>query len=199
MSSASFPDHEVKEKVQNKSQFGKLDQIQNQISDSNGPTQKKNDPAIQAIKANSHDIEKVKSHQFNVEESIKEVDESENLEDQSKSIIAQEQSALIVDEKKKLGTTEQEKKNYIHGLVNKIWSKYDIDNSGVLDKIEAANFLNEILMAQELGPPTMEQFNRFFSEFDINNDGVIQRSEMARFIKRFIYGEQNHNDSSSLI
>ena len=85
--------------------------------------------------------------------------------------------------------------------MNKIWDKYDVDYSGVLDKIESANFLNEILTAQGLGPPSMEQFNRFFSAFDINHDGVIQKSEMARFIKRFIYGEQSYplGDSSSLI
>lgn len=63
--------------------------------------------------------------------------------------------------------------NYILSQVNKIWDKYDIDYSGVLDKIESANFLNEILRAQGKGPPTMEEFNRFFAEFDINHDGVI--------------------------
>ena len=91
-------------------------------------------------------------------------------------------------------------KKYIMDQVNKIWDKYDSDRSGVLDKIESANFLNEILTAQGMGPPSMEQFNMFFSEFDINNDGVIQKSEMARFIKRFIYGEHSQlEDSSSLI
>ena len=71
----------------------------------------------------------------------------------------------------------------------------------MLDKIETANFLNEILTAQGMGPPTMEQFNRFFAEFDINQDGAIQKGEMARFIKRFIYGANNYafGEGSSLI
>jgi hypothetical protein len=34
---------------------------------------------------------------------------------------------------------------YIRELVDKIWEKYDSDDSGALDKIETANFLNEIL------------------------------------------------------
>jgi hypothetical protein len=36
----------------------------------------------------------------------------------------------------------------IESLVNKIWNKYDADKSGSLDKIETANFLNEILTIQ---------------------------------------------------
>ena len=59
-------------------------------------------------------------------------------------------------------------------MVNRIWKKYDTDRSGMLDKIETANFLNEILTTQNMGSPSMEQFNMFFSEFDINKDGVIQ-------------------------
>jgi hypothetical protein len=42
---------------------------------------------------------------------------------------------------------DQDQKNYIRDQVNKIWDKYDVDYSGVLDKIESANFLNEILTA----------------------------------------------------
>lgn len=50
-----------------------------------------------------------------------------------------------MDKKEKILTSDD--KDYIKEQVNAIWSKYDIDNSNVLDKIETANFLNEILTA----------------------------------------------------
>ena len=92
-----------------------------------------------------------------VYDSIKEVDESET------------QDAVV----NKAPQDSEIDQSYILGQVNRIWDKYDVDFSGVLDKIESANFLNEILRAQGKGPPTMEEFNRFFAEFDLNHDGVI--------------------------
>lgn len=68
-----------------------------------------------------------KQHPVNFD-AIKEVDESEGFEASK----LQEQE---IDQ------------NFVNEQVNKIWSKYDVDFSGSLDKIESANFLNEILKA----------------------------------------------------
>ena len=100
--------------------------------------------------------------QYNVKESIKEVDESENLDHTSSKLSP-------VNHREAEG-----QQKFIRDMVKRIWYKYDTDRSGMLDKIETANFLNEILTTQNMGPPSMEQFNMFFAEFDINNDGVIQ-------------------------
>lgn len=153
---------------------------------------------------------KIKQSHFTVQESIKEVDESENQDLETQQLNSMHKSSEMMTPSKRANSNEFEEpakarklnhveKDFIKDQVNEIWSKYDVDDSGVLDKIETANFLNEILTAQGQGPPTMEQFNMFFAEFDTNHDGVIQKGEMARFIKRFIYGSTSFGESSSLI
>jgi Ca2+-binding EF-hand superfamily protein len=74
----------------------------------------------------------------------------------------------------------------IRDQVNKIWAKHDINRNGVLDRVEAANFLRDFYATQGRPAPSMQQFSRFFQEFDKNRDGMIQKQEMARFIKNFM-------------
>jgi hypothetical protein len=131
--------------------------------------------------------------QFSIQESIKEVDENSHQDD-SEIIVGGGNGGSIgtIDSskaKKRRGTLlSGSQQEFIRDLVEKLWDNYDTDGSGVLDKIETANFLNEILSAQGQGPPSMEQFKHFFQEFDTNKDGVIQKGEMASFIKRFLLG-----------
>lgn len=54
----------------------------------------------------------------------------------------------------------------IRSMVNLLWPKYDEDDLGELDKIETANFVNEVFVSKGLGPPSMERFNSFFSTFE---------------------------------
>jgi len=114
----------------------------------------------------------------------------------SKNMLLRSPQIEELDEVMKDGESD-----FIAQMVEQIWDKYDVDRSGALDKIETANFLNEILTIQGQGPPSMEQFNRFFAEFDINQDGVIQRNEMAKFIRQFVFGEPSYpiGEHSSLI
>jgi len=58
-----------------------------------------------------------------------------------------------------------------------------------LDKIEAGNFLNEILSAWNLPSPSLDELNQIFNEFDIEGEGVITKSEMPKFVKKCISGE----------
>lgn len=144
--SAQFPDFELKEKqVNQKSAFSGAHITS--MSDGEGEEETK---VINLT-------EEPEKQQPVIYDSIKEVDESET------------QDAVV----NKVTQDSEIDQSYILAQVNKIWDKYDVDYSGVLDKIESANFLNEILRAQGKGPPTMEEFNRFFAEFDINHDGVI--------------------------
>ena len=65
-------------------------------------------------------------------------------------------------------------------LVNDIWGKYDVDNSGELDKDETRKFLTKILRdmnyREELDD---EDFDELFSEFDEDGNGTIEKEEMV--------------------
>lgn len=69
--------------------------------------------------------------------------------------------------------------------MNNLWAKYDEDDLGELDKIETANFVNEVFVSKGLGLPSMERFNMFFQNFENGQSGMICRADMADFIKSF--------------
>ena len=77
-----------------------------------------------------------------------------------------------------------------------MWSKYDIENCGMLDKIETANFLTEILTAHGLSIPTMDQINMYFNDFDENKDGQIMKKYMTSLVMKFVNSD---HEKSSLI
>ena len=74
-------------------------------------------------------------------------------------------------------------------FVEKIWSKYDADNNGYLDKNESKKFVKDTLdtlgSVVESGLPFDENlFEQYFREFDKDGNGRIEFGEMAQFIKR---------------
>jgi|DEB0MinimDraft_12_1074336.scaffolds.fasta_scaffold108163_1 Ca2+-binding EF-hand superfamily protein len=77
-------------------------------------------------------------------------------------------------------------KDYIHSQIKTLWSKYDSEGLDMLDKIETANFLTEILSSHGLSSPGLDKINKFFRNYDNTKDGMIHRSEMANFIKKFV-------------
>lgn len=102
-----------------------------------------------------HSGDKSPKHQFRIHESIKEVDESSHQEGSDKADLktinvgggngSSSNKTPTKSDKVKLSGSQQE---FIRDLIEKLWDNYDTDGSGVLDKIETANFLNEILQAQ---------------------------------------------------
>ena len=56
--------------------------------------------------------------------------------------------------------------------VAELWSKYDTEQAGVLDKIEVANFVLEVMTAQGRTLDS-DKFYRFFSKFDKENTGEV--------------------------
>ena len=69
-------------------------------------------------------------------------------------------------------------------FVEKIWSKYDADNNGYLDKNESKKFVKDTLdtlgSIVENGFTFDEDFfNQCFQEFDKNDNGRIDFEEMA--------------------
>ena len=69
--------------------------------------------------------------------------------------------------------------------VDEIWSKYDDDGNGFLDKAETKTFVMDTLsdMADGAGFND-EDFDQCFREFDKDGSGTIEKGEMVQFIKQ---------------
>ena len=69
--------------------------------------------------------------------------------------------------------------------VDEIWTKYDDDGNGYLDKEETKRFVQDTLsdMADGAGFND-EDFDQCFREFDKDNSGTIEKGEMVQFIKQ---------------
>ena len=78
-----------------------------------------------------------------------------------------------------------ETNNMVIDKVDEIFKKYDVDGSGVLEKRECLNVINDILTQKGLPRASAAQFNRYFAEVDTNDDGVLSRGELAKIVKKF--------------
>ena len=74
----------------------------------------------------------------------------------------------------------------VEGLVMSIFGKYDINNSGFLEKKEVLRLLNDLLANKGQPPATYAEFNKFFMSHDDNGDGVLSKNEVARFVRKFL-------------
>ena len=74
----------------------------------------------------------------------------------------------------------------INKCVDEIWSKYDTDNSGALDKEETKKFVSETLQDMSAGDGGVDEseFEKTFNEFDKDGNGTIEKDEMVAFIKK---------------
>ena len=72
----------------------------------------------------------------------------------------------------------------IDKCVEDIWSQFDKDGNGCLDKEETKKFVEATM--KEIGDASHseEDFDACFQEFDTNGDGTISKDEMANFIKK---------------
>ena len=73
----------------------------------------------------------------------------------------------------------------IKKCVNNIWGRYDLDNSGELDKTETKWFISDILA--EMGDKdgfSEAEFEDTFNFFDVDKSGKIEKDEMCGFIKK---------------
>ena len=73
----------------------------------------------------------------------------------------------------------------IQKCVDEIWTKYDDDNSGALDKEETKKFVQDTLSDMSDGAGFNDgDFDQCFAEFDKDGSGTIEKSEMVQFIKQ---------------
>ena len=69
-----------------------------------------------------------------------------------------------------------------------IWNRYDLDQSGKLNRRETLKFLNSILTERGQPPASHSVFNKFFDKIDVNRDGFLSKQEMTKFVKRYFDG-----------
>ena len=80
----------------------------------------------------------------------------------------------------------------ILSTVKYLWTKFDKDGNGSLDKNETRALMKQMLYTLTDGKETEfteHQFNRCFQKFDKDKNGTIEREEMQEFVKDF-YGYQ---------
>ena len=73
----------------------------------------------------------------------------------------------------------------IQQTVEAVWSNYDTDGNGFLDRDETFNFVLDSLrsMGQEANL-TREAFEEAFAEYDADGTGKISKGEMAAYLKK---------------
>jgi len=82
-------------------------------------------------------------------------------------------------------STEDEQARTINEAVDRIWSRFDDDHSGELDKEETRNFL-KLVLAHCPPPNNYDEttFDELFVTIDEDRNGLIEKHEMAVFIKK---------------
>ena len=68
--------------------------------------------------------------------------------------------------------------------MQEIWSEYDDDNSGSLDKEETRHFIDQTLGGISGKVLSDDEFDDLFKEFDADGSGTIEKNELRDFIKR---------------
>ncbi len=75
----------------------------------------------------------------------------------------------------------------IQSVIDQIWSTYDVDNSGALDKNETKKFVQDTLGNLGGGDEfSDEAFDEVFATFDKDNSGTVEKPEMVIFIKQLL-------------
>lgn len=77
----------------------------------------------------------------------------------------------------------------ITGMVNDMWSQYDANNNGVLDRSEAIAMIRQFLKAFGDGGAVSESaMNVAFDAIDVNRNGTVDKAEMNLLILKVLDG-----------
>ena len=73
----------------------------------------------------------------------------------------------------------------IDNYVNEIWTVFDSDDNGTLDKEETRSFIRKMLEEVGENPEfSDEEFDKCFKEFDADGSSTISKQEMKDFIMK---------------
>ena len=76
----------------------------------------------------------------------------------------------------------------ILNIVHKVWTSFDVENSGVLSKDLAKNVAQTTLKSLDQSDDYSEEsFDIIFASFDKDGAGKIKKAEMVVIIKRLLY------------
>jgi len=74
----------------------------------------------------------------------------------------------------------------IQDVVEVVWSTYDKDGSGSLDKKESFAFVSDAVGQLGGGAINEEGFEEAFGSIDVDGSGQLTKAEMARFIQKMM-------------
>ena len=80
---------------------------------------------------------------------------------------------------------EEHEKYIVDQIIEEMFEKYDADNSGDIDKVEAKKLIEDICMTQGR-PFKASAFDQTFVALDRDDSGQIDKHEMKVFIKAMI-------------
>jgi len=73
----------------------------------------------------------------------------------------------------------------VNKTINAVWSKFDTDLNGVLDKKEAKKFIKSVLTNLDIeGRHDASEFSSWFQQMDRDGSGTIDKEEFCKFISR---------------
>ena len=70
-----------------------------------------------------------------------------------------------------------------YATIDDIWRKYDADNSGVLEKVEAQEFLKDLYIEVNKENPSEETIENTFMMVDPNNDSALSKEELKEYLR----------------
>ena len=85
-------------------------------------------------------------------------------------------------------------KREFQDIVLQLWGQYDEDDTGQIDKIEAQNFVNEVIQAWGNKPIVVQSFNSYFDQVDTIKEGSITKKQMIELLS-FIDEDREYNES----
>lgn len=77
---------------------------------------------------------------------------------------------------------EQNLAEAIEKVCEDLWTQYDKDNSGTLDKAETRKFVAEVCGTSGADVDG-EEFDKFFKELDADGSGTLEKEEIKKFIR----------------
>ena len=75
--------------------------------------------------------------------------------------------------------------SHFQAKLDEIWSQYDTNETGVLEKDQALEFLRASMQKISNAPPTDEVVEEKFRETDLNGDGKLNREEVLQYLMEY--------------